>query len=122
MSWPALHAGEIPKTDPDWAADHGVRDPAPDAAVHARVAELVARRGDLGRIQPWFDVAGAGSYLPKLLARNGLDVDGSPLVTDPRWAAADPGPVRRVVRGAARRAYRVGVRRLEPRIRKWAQL
>ena len=121
-SWPALHAGEIPKTDPDWAADNGLRDPAPYAGAQARVARLVATRAELPALRPWFRADIAPSYLPTLLARNGLDVDGAPLARDPAWGSADPGLRRRAVRAAARRVYRVSVRKLEPRIRKWAQL
>jgi hypothetical protein len=121
-SWPALHAGAIPKTDPDWAADNGVRDAAPDAAVHERLAALVSDRGALPALRPWFDPESAAGYLPRLLARNGLDLDGSPMIRDAHWATADPGLRRRMMRTAARGVYRVGVRKFEPRIRKWAQL
>jgi hypothetical protein len=121
-SWPALHAGEIPKTDPDWAADHGVRDRAPDAELHERLAALVTDRAARPPLRPWLGTELAPCYLPALLARNGLNEDGTPAVADPRWAVADPGLRRRAVRVAARRAYRVGVRTLEPRLRKWAQL
>jgi hypothetical protein len=122
VSWAALHSGEIPKTDPGWAADNGVRGVAPDAAVHARIVELVSGRAQLPALRPWFVPEGAPCYLPKLLARNGLDVDGSPLAGDLRWSTADPGLRRRAVRATARRLYRVGVRRFEPRLRRWAQL
>ncbi len=121
-SWPALHAGDIPKTDAGWAADNGLRDPAPYAAARARVTELVAAREQLPALRPWFRADRAPCYLPDLLGRNGLDVDGAPLVRDPAWGSADPGLRRRVLRAGARRIYRVSVRRLEPRIRKWAQL
>jgi hypothetical protein len=120
-SWPALHAGEVPKTDPDWAADNGVRDPAPYDAVQARLAALVGQAG-ARPLRPWFVPDMAPDYLPRLLARNGLDVDGAPLMTNGAWAATGPGLRRRILRATARRVYRVGVRRLEPRIRKWAQL
>jgi hypothetical protein len=122
VPWSALHAGEIPKTDPGWAADNGVREPAPDADVHARLAALVADRAALPALRPWFVAENAPCFLPKLLARNGLDAAGTPLVTDPRWSEGNPGVQRRVLRATARRLYRVGVRRLEPRLRRWAQL
>jgi hypothetical protein len=121
-SWPALHAGDIPKTDPDWAADNGVRDAAPYGAVQARVAELVAGADALPNLRPWFSADLAPHYLPKLLRRNGLEADGSPIVADAAWQKSDPGLRRRVVRATARKVYRVSVRSLEPRIRKWAQL
>jgi len=121
-SWSALHAGDVPKTDPDWAADNGVRDPAPYDAVQARLAELVAERDSRPALRPWFRPEIAPHYLPKLLQRNGIAPDGAPLVTDPAWRAADPGLRRRLLRAGARRMYRLGVRTFEPRIRKWAQL
>jgi hypothetical protein len=121
-SWRALHDGEIPKTDRAWAADNGVFDAAPNAAVQARLGELVAGRAALAPLRPWFVAEDAACYLPKLLARNGLDVDGSPRVTDPRWALTDPGVGRRALRATARRVYRISVRQLEPRVRRWAQL
>jgi len=122
ISWPALHAGDIPKTDPEWAADNGVRDDEPYTALQERVAELVANPELRPRLRPWLDPDRAPYYLPRLLRRNGLDVDGTALVSDPAWRSADPGLRRRMIRATARKAYRVGVRTVEPRIRKWAQL
>jgi hypothetical protein len=121
-SWPALHAGDVPKTDPDWASDNGVRDPAPYEGVQARLADLVAQRDARPALRPWFRPEIAPHYLPKLLQRNGIGPDGVPLVDDPAWRAADPGLRRKLLRAGARRVYRLGVRTFEPRIRKWAQL
>jgi hypothetical protein len=121
-SWPALHGGTIPEVDPGWMAENGVRDPAPFDAVRARIAELVAGREQLPVLRPWYTVDRAPDYLPALLARNGLDTDGTPLVVDAAWGAADPGLRRRLARATARRVYRVGVRAVEPRVRRWAQL
>lgn len=121
-SWRALHGGAIPKTDPAWAADNGICDAAPYAEVQARLDTLLADRANLAPLRPWFVPEDAPSYLPRLLARNGLDVDGSPLRTASAWSTVDPGPARRALRAVARTAYRVSVRSIEPRIRKWAQL
>jgi hypothetical protein len=121
-SWPALHAGHIPEPDAAWAADNGGRDDDPDAAVHARVAALVAERAGRRPLRTWFALETSACYLPRLLARNGLDVDGSPLLSDSRWTSTSPGLRRRVMRATARRVYRVSVRKFEPRVRKWAQL
>jgi hypothetical protein len=120
--WRALHDGAIPKVDPEWKIDNGVDDAHPDDAVRQRLAELLHARGELAPLRPWLRPEDAAGYLPALLARNGLDVDGSPLVTDFAWTRPDPGVGRRAMRLLARRAYRVGLRTIEPRIRKWAQL
>lgn len=121
-SWRMLHDGEIPKTDPAWAADNGVSDIAPYDRVQARLAALAADRSALPPLRPWFVPEDAAGYLPRLLARNGLDIDGSPLLTNPAWSRAHPGPGRRAMRATARKMYRVSVRKLEPRLRRWAQL
>lgn len=116
-SWRELHAGAVPQVDPEWAARHGVRDPEPYANLQRRVAELVA--SDRPPLRPWLDPADAAAYLPALLARYGLDPHGVPLTRD----AGGATPLRhRAMRAAARRAYGVGVRVLEPRIKRLAQL
>ncbi len=120
-SWRELHDGAIPKTDPEWAARNGVDDTDTDpvAAARARLAGLSAVPGALPPLRPWLRVEDAASYLPPLLQRHGLDVDGTPLDRDP--GADGPGPGRRALRAAARRVYRVAVR-VEPRLRRWANL
>jgi putative glycosyltransferase DUF6716 len=120
-SWRALDEGEVPKVDPAWTADHGVGDPAPYDAARRRLAELLATPGDRGPLRPWFTVADSPAYLPALLARYGVDVDGRPLAGGPTRLAGS-GYGRRALRAFARQAYQVGVGRLEPRIRRWAQL
>jgi hypothetical protein len=119
-SWRALHDGARPVVDPEWAAGNGVIDPVPYAAAAARVAELVARRDALPPLRPWLAADDAAAYLPTLLARHGLDRHGAPLTGH---NPAGPEPLAsRVLRAAARRAYGVGVRVLEPRIKRMAQL
>ncbi len=119
MSWPALHAGEVPKTDADWAAANGIRDDDPYGAAARRVAELLGPANVLPPLRPWLDAWAAGGYLPGLLRKHGLDVDGAP-------AAGEPGTTvpcaRRALRSAGRRAYEFGVRAVEPRLKRWAQL
>lgn len=121
-SWTALHDGQIPKTDPEWAALNGVLDANPDDEVRARVADALAGRGPDTPLRPWLRLDSASSYLPNLLARNGLEPDGTPAAAGAIMPSAVPGPARRVARRLARRAYRVGVTRVGPRVRRWAQL
>ncbi|MDT4913133.1 MAG: hypothetical protein QOC66_2261 [Pseudonocardiales bacterium] len=120
-SWRAVHAGALPATDPHWAARNGVHDPDPYAALRHRVAELVEQRTALAPLRPWLDPEDAAAYLPGLLARYGLDPHGVPLA--PGRAGGAEAPLRtRAVRAAARRVYGVGVRVVEPRIKRLAQI
>jgi hypothetical protein len=118
-SWRELHDGAVPKTDPAWSADNGLHDPAPYDAVRARTAELVSDRSGLAPLHPWLQADRAGGYLPALLARNGLAVDGTPL---PGWDGSDTGLARRALRRGARSLYDVSLSRVEPAVRRWAQL
>jgi hypothetical protein len=116
-SWRALHEGAVPSPRAQWMARNGVHDPAPYVAAAARVGELVEHSADLTPLRPWLDPADAAGYLPELLKRYGVGLDGS--------AVHDIGPppfARRATRALARRVYGVGVRVLEPRIKRMAQL
>ncbi|MFE9251496.1 DUF6716 putative glycosyltransferase [Streptomyces sp. NPDC007088] len=123
-SWDALDEGRLPVADTEWTARQGVTSDQPyerafDAA-RARVAELAARTG-LPPLAPYYTLATAPGYLPGILARHRLAPDGSPL---PGAADGDraPGPLRQVVRQAARGAYRHGVQRVAPVIRRMGEL
>ncbi|MGW2346063.1 DUF6716 putative glycosyltransferase [Streptomyces sp. NPDC001661] len=123
VSWDQLDAGLRPEPDPAWLARQGVAaDGTYERAfdgVRARVAELLAK--DRAPLAPYYDRTTAPGYLPRILARHHLAPDGSPL---PGAPAADraPGPVRQVVRRAARGAYRHGVQRVAPVIRRMGEL
>lgn len=117
-SWAELHAGATPMPDPTWAARNGVGDAQPYAAAAARVAELLERT-HLPRLQPWLTPVDAAGYLPGLLARYGLDPAGAPMAGA---VTGEPPLTTRALRAAARRAYGVGVRVVEPRIKRLAQL
>ena len=120
-SWGALHAGAIPKLDVEWAAANGVDDPAPYAAAASRIAELTNPAVSLPPLRPWLQVGNAAGYLPGLLSRHGVDDFGLPL--SGRSAAGAVIPLHtRALRAAARRSYQVGVRTLEPRIKRLAGL
>lgn len=120
VSWTALHAGAVPKTDPGWAADNGVDDRNPFAAAAGRVAALMDPTAQLPPLRAWWDATDAAGYLPALLAKYGVDVFGMPLRGPLPAGAGTPWP-RRALRSTARRALHVAGSSLEPRIRRWAQ-
>ncbi|MET8812517.1 DUF6716 putative glycosyltransferase [Streptomyces sp. NPDC004549] len=125
-SWDRLDAGELPTADPAWVARQGVAsgggsyEGAFDTA-RARIAALLADSGGLPPLDPYYTAETAPGYLPGILARHHLGPDGAPL---PGAPAADqaPGPVRQIVRRAARGAYRHGVQRVAPVIRRMGEL
>ncbi|MHC5906119.1 DUF6716 putative glycosyltransferase [Streptomyces sp. S6] len=124
-SWEQLDAGHRPVADEDWVSRQGVAadgtyENAFDVA-RERIAKLLDRPGGLPPLQPYYTRDTAPGYLPGLLARHHLAPDGSPL---PGAPAADktPGPVRQIVRRAARGAYRHGVQRVAPVIRRMGEL
>lgn len=127
-SWDELDAGHRPEPDADWlarqgVAAHGEYEQAFDAA-RARVTAL--RTADrLPPITPYYTPRTAPGYLPGILARHGLDPHGEPLAGYAD-APEETGGLRRVaretVREAARGAYRHGVQRVAPAIRRWGQL
>ncbi|MGK5498593.1 DUF6716 putative glycosyltransferase [Streptomyces sp. URMC 125] len=126
-SWDQLDEGLLPEADPEWTARQGVvADGSYEAAFDAardRVAELAAR-ATLPPITPYYTLATAPGYLPGVLARHGLDPSGAP---GPDAAADRPASglrraVRAAVRDAARGAYRHGVQRVAPVIRRMGEL
>ncbi len=121
-SWDRLDDDELPGADPDWTAAHGVAFADPYAYLRARVHALLGAPR-LPRIEPYYTLRTAGGYLPRVLARHGLDPEGLPSA---RLTARDPGPVRRaareLLRNSARTAYRQGVQRVAPAIRRWGAL
>ncbi|MGW1012579.1 DUF6716 putative glycosyltransferase [Streptomyces termitum] len=118
-SFDRLDRGEVPVPDEAWLARQGVAagagegsyDAAFDAA-RARVAALLAEPA-LPPIAPYYTAETAGGYLPGILARHRLDVTAPP--------ARDSG-LRRIVREAARGAYRHGVQRVAPVVRRLGEL
>ncbi|MCK7623031.1 hypothetical protein MUU72_07950 [Streptomyces sp. RS10V-4] len=131
-SWDQLDAGHRPEPDPAWLARQGVA-PAAGApgeyerafdAARDRVAALAAA-DRLPPLTPYYTPRTAPGYLPGILARYGLDPHGAPLAG---YAAADDEAAglrkfaRDTVREAARGAYRHGVQRIAPAVRRWGQL
>ncbi|WP_328562331.1 DUF6716 putative glycosyltransferase [Streptomyces coelicoflavus] len=124
-SWDQLDAGHRPAPDPEWVARQGVAadggyETAFDEA-RERIAALLVRPGGLPPLAPHYTLVTAPGYLPGILARHHLAPDGTPLPGAPAGDKA-PGPVRQVVRRAARGAYRHGVQRVAPVIRRMGEL
>ncbi|MFF7728320.1 DUF6716 putative glycosyltransferase [Streptomyces sp. NPDC008001] len=127
-SWDQLDAGHLPRADPEWAARQGVPADGSGEAVFAaarqRVAALAARPG-LPPPAPYYTAATAPGYLPAVLARHGLDHRGRPLpgrAGAPREESALRRAGRAALRDAARGAYRHGVQRVAPLIRRVGDL
>ncbi|MFI9549837.1 DUF6716 putative glycosyltransferase [Streptomyces sp. NPDC052016] len=123
-SWDQLDAGHRPAPDEEWVARQGVAADGSYAtafdAARTRIAELLASPG-LPPLTPYYTPATAPGYLPGILSRHHLGPDGSPLPGAPA-AGREPGPVRQIVRRAARGAYRHGVQRVAPVIRRMGEL
>ncbi|WP_459183604.1 DUF6716 putative glycosyltransferase [Streptomyces sp.] len=124
-SWDQLDAGLVPQADPAWARTHGVAAAGdPFGAVRDRVTAL-AGAAELPPLAPYYTPGIAPGYLPGVLARHGLDPKGEPLpgtATATGAESAAPGALSRLARHAARTAYRQGVQRVAPVIRRWGQL
>ncbi|WP_329118228.1 DUF6716 putative glycosyltransferase [Streptomyces sp. NBC_01465] len=118
-SWEQLDAGERPLADEEWLAAQGV---AADGsyetafdAVRKRVAQLLAEPR-LPPLAPYYTPATAPGYLPGILARYRLDAAPAPEATGLRRVVRD------AMRDAARGAYRHGVQRVAPVIRRMGEL
>ncbi|MFJ8664726.1 DUF6716 putative glycosyltransferase [Streptomyces sp. NPDC093600] len=116
-SFDRLDADVRPVPDEEWLARQGVAAGGGSYAssfdaARARVRELLARPA-LPPIAPYYTAETAPGYLPGILARHRLDATAP----EPR----DSG-LRRVVREAARGAYRHGVQRVAPVIRRLGEL
>ncbi|MFZ3472450.1 DUF6716 putative glycosyltransferase [Streptomyces sp. 4.24] len=142
-SWTELDAGLLPKGDPDWLAAQGVAPAGAGdgtggtagdgtgaaggdayAAARARLAELTGP-GGLPPLAPYYTQATAPGYLPGILARHHLGPDGHPLPGAPRPDRGESRLRRRLrahLRDAARGAYRHGVQRVAPAIRRLGEL
>ncbi|WP_460106877.1 DUF6716 putative glycosyltransferase [Streptomyces sp. YKOK-J1] len=130
-SWDQLDAGHRPAADPKWLARQGVcAGGAPSGGgsygaafdtARERITRLLDRPGGLPPLNPYYTPETAPGYLPGILARHHLGPDGAPLPGAPA-ADKEPGPVRQIVRRAARGAYRHGVQRVAPVIRRMGEL
>ncbi|MFJ8634330.1 DUF6716 putative glycosyltransferase [Streptomyces sp. NPDC093568] len=124
-SWDQLDEGHRPVPDEEWVSRQGVCADGSYATAfdpaRERIAKLLARPGGMPALTPYYTPATAPGYLPGILARHHLGPDGSPLPGAPAHDK-EPGPVRQIVRRAARGAYRHGVQRVAPVIRRMGEL
>lgn len=127
-SWDELDAGHRPDPDPDWLDRQGVA-PGPRYATAfdaARTRVTTLRTADrLPPLTPYYTPRTAPGYLPGILARHGLGPEGEPLpgrTAEPAEAGGLRRLARDTVRDAARGAYRHGVQRVAPAIRRWGEL
>ncbi|WP_405529481.1 hypothetical protein OG592_16270 [Streptomyces avidinii] len=132
-SWDQIDSGLLPEGDPVWLAAQGVR-PAQGAGpetgadayavARAKVAALVSATR-LPSPAPYYTRTTAPGYLPGILARHHLAPDGTPMPGAVRPAAGESRLRRRLrahLREAARGAYRHGVQRVAPVIRRLGEL
>ncbi|KUM88856.1 hypothetical protein AQI94_09905 [Streptomyces pseudovenezuelae] len=124
-SWDQLDAGHRPVPDEEWVARQGVAaggDSYATAfdAARERITKLLAAP-ERPPLTPYYTPVTAPGYLPGILARHHLGPDGTPLPGAPAHDK-EPGPVRQIVRRAARGAYRHGVQRVAPVIRRMGEL
>ncbi|MET9807919.1 DUF6716 putative glycosyltransferase [Streptomyces halstedii] len=126
-SWDRLDGGHLPRPDRTWLAGQGVAADGSYASAYdtarARVSTLLAADA-LPALAPYYTPASAPGYLPGILARHQLAPDGHPLpgAVAPREPGRVRGAVRETVRNAARGAYRHGVQRVAPVIRRMGEL
>ncbi|MFF2653230.1 DUF6716 putative glycosyltransferase [Streptomyces sp. NPDC058045] len=123
-SFDRLDTGHRPEPDPEWLAGQGVAaDGGHERAFDTARARLTALLDApaLPPLAPYYTPTTAPGYLPGILARHHLAPDGSPLPGTP-GTGQTPGPVRQLVRRGARGAYRHGVQRVAPAIRRMGEL
>ncbi|MFD5631744.1 MULTISPECIES: DUF6716 putative glycosyltransferase [unclassified Streptomyces] len=123
-SWDQLDDGHQPSPNAAWVSRQGVAaDGSYETAFDVarfRITELL-EAGELPPLAPYYTPVTAPGYLPGILARHHLGPDGTPLPGAPA-ADREPSPVRQIVRRAARGAYRHGVQRVAPVIRRMGEL
>ncbi|EHM24637.1 MULTISPECIES: DUF6716 putative glycosyltransferase [Streptomyces] len=126
-SWDRLDGGIRPRPDGRWLAGQGVAADGSYSSAYdtarAKVTALLAA-GQLPPPAPYYTPATAPGYLPGILGRHHLAPDGTPLpgAAAPQEPGRVRGAVRETVRNAARGAYRQGVQRVAPVIRRMGEL
>ncbi|MFJ6695912.1 DUF6716 putative glycosyltransferase [Streptomyces sp. NPDC091272] len=115
-SWDRIDAGHRPTADPRWLVRHGVAGRGdPYATVRERIDGLL-RQPQLPPPAPYYTPTTAPGYLPGILARHRLDEAPPAELSGLRRAVRD------AVRDVARGAYRHGVQRVAPVIRRMGEL
>ncbi|WP_433546041.1 DUF6716 putative glycosyltransferase [Streptomyces sp. CA-294286] len=115
-SWDRLDAGHRPAADEQWLVRHGVlTEGDPYDTVRTKLAALLAQPR-LAPPAPYYTAGTATGYLPGILARHRLDE------APPERGSGVRQAVRHAVREAARGAYRHGVQRVAPVIRRMGEL
>nr|WP_184570790.1 DUF6716 putative glycosyltransferase [Streptomyces zagrosensis] len=127
-SWDQLDTGYRPTADPQWVARQGVAaDGAYERAfdaVRERLEDLLTG-APLPPVTPYYTAVTAPGYLPRILARYGFQTDGSPrpgVTVEPEDTSGLRRAMRNTMRDAARGAYRHGVQRVAPVIRRMGDL
>ncbi|MEU0002350.1 MULTISPECIES: DUF6716 putative glycosyltransferase [Streptomyces] len=126
-SWDRLDGGFRPRPDGEWLAGQGVAADGSYGTAYDTARAKVTALLDTARlppIAPYYTPATASGYLPGILARHHLAPDGTPLpgAVAPQETGRVRGAVRETVRNAARGAYRHGVQRVAPVIRRMGEL
>ncbi|GGS55332.1 DUF6716 putative glycosyltransferase [Streptomyces badius] len=126
-SWDRLDGGTRPRPDAEWVAGQGVAADGSYGTAYDTARAKVAALLDGSRLPPlapYYTPASAPGYLPGILARHHLAPDGTPLpgAAAPQEPGRVRGAVRETVRNAARGAYRHGVQRVAPVIRRMGEL
>ncbi|MFJ4966148.1 hypothetical protein EES43_18405 [Streptomyces sp. ADI96-02] len=126
-SWDRLDGGHRPRPDGAWLAGQGVAADGSYATAYDTARARVAALLDEDRLPPpapYYTPATAPGYLPGILARHHLAPDGTPAAraAAPQEPGRVRGAVRETVRNAARGAYRHGVQRVAPVIRRMGEL
>ncbi|MFF0506065.1 DUF6716 putative glycosyltransferase [Streptomyces fimicarius] len=126
-SWDRLDGGIRPRPDAEWVAGQGVAADGSYGTAYDTARAKVTALLDGGRLPPlapYYTPASAPGYLPGILARHHLAPDGTPLpgAAAPQEPGRVRGAVRETVRNAARGAYRQGVQRVAPVIRRMGEL
>lgn len=126
-SWDRLDGGIRPRPDEEWLSGQGVAADGTYAGSYDRArarVDALLNRDPLPTLSPYYTPATAPGYLPGILARHHLAPDGHPLpgAAAPQETGRVRGAVRETVRNAARGAYRQGVQRVAPVIRRMGEL
>ncbi|MEV1091180.1 DUF6716 putative glycosyltransferase [Streptomyces microflavus] len=126
-SWDRLDGGFRPRPDGEWLAGRGVAADGSYGTAYDTARAKVTALLDIAQlppIAPYYTPATASGYLPGILARHHLAPDGTPLpgAVAPQEPGRVRGAVRETVRNAARGAYRHGVQRVAPVIRRMGEL